>query len=585
LGRRTNVIRTGRVVDDQDPYDDTGFTEDFGYNTRSELEATDRFAWTQSGGKGNRLTANGEYDYVYDNIGNRQTYALDSSPTYYCPTDVNQYKYVGSTQPSCTNVTPTHDYDDDGNLKQDGTFNYTWDAENRLVEVVPVTPSNDPPGNKKVKFVYDYMGRRVQKAVYTYNNGWPENPGDVQRFVYDGWNVVLVLNGSNETVRKYTWGLDLSGSIHGAGGIGGLLAAVETQGTTSETDDQRYWFFYDANGNVGQVLDATDTGNITIAARYEYDPYGNRIPIPQPPGPGSYASVNPFRFSTRWFDDETGLGCWPKRYYSPRLGRWISRDPIGEQGGLNLSEFVRNSATNRADPTGLASQGGEFQITVRPSTPRTLENMFGDRTCGAYEVQWDIFLEGYPCYYADFVYVVQKVEGFMDCHLGGTQTCRETKDKKPKRPAAPSRPADVMYYEVWRVEVGNGQAPILSAPGGDRSNFSACPWCCGKYLQRGELRGYCSFKGDRIDTSIREWEDDHNHIDTPVRGMDCCNTHIPFNAGHLPYRAGGPPGFWDNYQGGPASREASTAWNCSCTDKELADPKGPRNKSQAWADP
>ena len=80
---------------------------------------------------------------------------------------------------------------------------------------------------------------------------------------------------SNETIRKYTWGLDLSGTIHGAGGIGGLLACEETAGRPATA--KRYWFFYDANGNVGQVLDATNTNNITIAAKYEYDPYGNVI--------------------------------------------------------------------------------------------------------------------------------------------------------------------------------------------------------------------------------------------------------------------------------------------------------------------
>ena len=62
-----------------------------------------------------------------------------------------------------------------------------------------------------------------------------------------GWNVVLVLDGtdSDAVLTKYTWGLDLSQSLHGAGGVGGLLAAVETQGTSSTADDDSYWFLYD----------------------------------------------------------------------------------------------------------------------------------------------------------------------------------------------------------------------------------------------------------------------------------------------------------------------------------------------------
>jgi len=194
------------------------------------------------------------------------------------------------------------------------------------------------------------MGRRVRKRVETYDgSSWPETSDEL--FIYDGWNIVMVIDANASDVnataaitRKYTWGLDLSGTIHRAGGIGGLLAAVETQGEHQGT----YWFFYDANGNVGQILDATSLQTIGIAARYEYDPYGNLIA-----SSGAYATANPFRFSTKWFDVETGLGNWGYRYYSPHLGRWISRDPIGEEGGLNLKAFVTNQPTNTLDALGL----------------------------------------------------------------------------------------------------------------------------------------------------------------------------------------------------------------------------------------
>ncbi len=232
--------------------------------------------------------------------------------------------------------------------------------------------------------------------------------------MYDGYNVVLVLDGknSNATTKKYTWGLDLSGlsgnatsagvvvqaslpaaGIHGAGGIGGLLAVCETQGTPSTSDDASYWYLYDANGNVGQILATTKDGQGAIngvasspAARYEYDPYGNVIG-PDPDGDGdwqehaaAYALANPIRFSTKWLDTETALAYYGYRYYSPRLGRWVSRDPIGHSAratrqddtqrqpnnqvtrfslGLdpNLFAFVRNSPTGTVDPLGLKSVG------------------------------------------------------------------------------------------------------------------------------------------------------------------------------------------------------------------------------------
>ena len=64
-------------------------------------------------------------------------------------------------------------------------------------------------------------------------------------------------------------------------------------------------------------------------------------------------NANPFRFSTKWFDDETGLYYYGYRYYSPRLGRWINRDPLEEDGGLNLYGLLGNCANNLVDPHGL----------------------------------------------------------------------------------------------------------------------------------------------------------------------------------------------------------------------------------------
>ncbi|MFO0837452.1 MAG: hypothetical protein U1D55_02925 [Phycisphaerae bacterium] len=114
-------------------------------------------------------------------------------------------------------------------------------------------------------------------------------------------------------LRKYTWGLDLAG-LNGsisdrdsAGGIGGLLSVYDTNGTTSTADDKTYLYQYDGNGNVGQLVDAA-TG--TAVAKYEYDAYGNTIY-----SSGGYADINPFRFSTKYFDAESGLYYYGYRYY------------------------------------------------------------------------------------------------------------------------------------------------------------------------------------------------------------------------------------------------------------------------------
>ena len=96
-------------------------------------------------------------------------------------------------------------YDPDGNLLSDGTFTYTWDAENRLLTV---------SSNNVMVLVneYDNMSRRIAKTTVD----------GTTRFLYDGWNMIRETTDDESTY--YVWGLDLSGSLQGAGGIGGLLA-------------------------------------------------------------------------------------------------------------------------------------------------------------------------------------------------------------------------------------------------------------------------------------------------------------------------------------------------------------------------
>jgi RHS repeat-associated protein len=226
---------------------------------------------------------------------------------------------------------------------------YTYNGENRLISAQPETPAE---GDTRVEFVYDYMGRRVLKVVSTYSAGaWVQEKE--RQFVYDGWNLVkeTTISGGAPAVDKYyVWGLDLSQSLQGAGGVGGLLAAVDGSLT--------YHYLYDANGNVGQVIDASDG---SIAARYEYDPYGNLVSQS-----GDYAEENPYRFSTKFFDSETSLYYYGYRYYLPQLGRWINRDPIGILGSVDLYEYVSNNPLNSIDIFGLIKVGVAFPNGTPP---------------------------------------------------------------------------------------------------------------------------------------------------------------------------------------------------------------------------
>jgi len=143
--------------------------------------------------------------------------------------------------------------------------------------------------------------------------------------------------GNNALVRSYTWGLDASGSMQGAGGVGGLLMVNAGSGGV-------HFPAYDLNGNVMGLVNATN-GN--ISAKYEYGPFGEVFC-----SVGDMAKVNPFGFSTKYTDNETDLLCYGYRYYSPALGRWLSRDPIEERGGLNLYGFVYNNPVHYVDDSG-----------------------------------------------------------------------------------------------------------------------------------------------------------------------------------------------------------------------------------------
>ncbi|HWV99157.1 MAG TPA: RHS repeat-associated core domain-containing protein [Candidatus Acidoferrum sp.] len=157
-------------------------------------------------------------------------------------------------------------------------------------------------------------------------------------------NLVGELTSVNIAVRTYLWGVDLSGSPQGAGGVGGLMGTAYYGSSTTNC-----FVAFDGNGNVAALVNAADG---SVAAQYEYGPFGEIIR-----STGPMAKANPFRFSTKYQDDETDLVYYGRRYYNANTGRWLSRDPSEENGGLNLYGFVRNDSPNEVDPRGLMRSG------------------------------------------------------------------------------------------------------------------------------------------------------------------------------------------------------------------------------------
>ena len=187
-------------------------------------------------------------------------------------------------------------------------------------------------------YAYAHRHRRIMKRVERFD-GEEWRTGETHAFAYDGCNIVLeriaFADGSTRTV-EYFWGNDLSGTEQGAGGVGGLVAVC--------IDGAFFILCYDHNGNV--VCYVSESG--AVAAQYVYDPYGNVIEQH-----GGYPDLFNFGFSTKYLDRETGMLSYQRRFYRPDLGRWLNRDPIEEEGGDNLYEFVCNRPAALYDRYGL----------------------------------------------------------------------------------------------------------------------------------------------------------------------------------------------------------------------------------------
>ena len=423
------------------------------YSERDEVEVADHEVSTH------------ERAYAYDAIGNRKE-TVEGTTTLtdtddYTANSVNEYTQV---EGSSTGLA----HDDDGNLTGDGTLVYFWDAENRLVRVTDGTDT-------LAEYAYDYLGRRIGKAT----TASAPQLEDSFVYFYDGWNLIAefspeeVVAESEEEENywvdtldfSYTWGLDLSQTPQGAGGVGGLLV-VEKSGS----DSGEYYPTYDGNGNVSEYLNASG-GQV---AHYEYDPFGKQLSL----STGSL-DLFAFRFSTKYLDAETGFYYYGFRYLDTVTGRWLSRDPIGERGGLNLYGFVYNNSNKWMDVLGRFPSGVEegwdtgiaeiappiFGVPgitdpVPPSPgPLDPSPIFAGQeltltaneqggaptsTCGRFNISITWGLSGGRSHPINGGVIIQKVTftwGIVEC--------------KGSRHVEKGFPSPLTYYEAWRVPPGS----------------------------------------------------------------------------------------------------------------------------------
>jgi RHS repeat-associated protein len=217
--------------------------------------------------------------------------------------------------------------DANGNLSNDGARSFGYDAENHLTNI---TVSDQ----WKSDFLYDGLGRRRIARDYTWQSGAWTLTSEV-RYIYDEMLIIQERDSNNAAKVTYTRGLDLLGSLQVAGGIGGLLARTDANGST--------FYHVDGNGSVTALIDSSQY----ISARYLYDPFGR--PTARW---GRLAELNAMQLSSIPRHSHSGLSLYPFRAYDPNFQRWLNPDPIGEQGGMNLFAFVGNNPINKVDPLG-----------------------------------------------------------------------------------------------------------------------------------------------------------------------------------------------------------------------------------------
>ena len=288
------------------------------YNDRSEVIS-------------DSLGSGRSFSYRYDNMGNRTSSLEHGNMIGYETNLLNQYTDI---RPHVIiNVTPGAtpaavpgeffpQYDGDGNQTLVKTSTGIWTvAYNALNQAISFSKDSD-----RIECVYDYLNRRVEKAVYE---------GDTlvsrKRFIYLGYLQVAELDatGATETTapilrKTYLWDPAESAATR--------ILAMSVFDEAGVYQEDLYY--------THDLLKST-TALFGIQggrrALYEYSPYGEIIKME-----GNAAEVNPFRFSSEYLDDDLGLVYYNYRYYNQRDGRWINRDPLAENAGFNLYTFVRN---------------------------------------------------------------------------------------------------------------------------------------------------------------------------------------------------------------------------------------------------
>jgi RHS repeat-associated protein len=310
-------------------------TATYGYDDRSQLETVTNSSESVT-----------NESYNYDDNGNR----------------TDNGNVPGSHNRQAEDAKYTYQYDPEGNRtyryeKVSGDYDkYTWDARNRLTKVEHFTSSDTLVWT--VAYSYDHLNRMVVRA-YTPVTGTAVS----NSFVYDGDQVIAMLDGSGNVVDRYLWGPL----------VDQLLADEQASGDL--------WALGD---NLNSVTDLVQynasTGAVTSAAHRVFNSFGaltGETESADSTAPATASTV--FDWTGRYLDPITGLQNNDNRWYDNWLHSWISKDPIGfGAGDANTSRYTENDPVNKVDPSGLhftKEQRLEQLTQVKTPEERAIEEM------------------------------------------------------------------------------------------------------------------------------------------------------------------------------------------------------------------
>ena len=219
-------------------------------------------------------------------------------------------------------------YDKNGNMTSDGTNTYQWDPENRLTKIT-------------------YPGS-----------------GNYSNFTYDGFGSCVKIGESTGNTTQFIWCNDVRCETRDAGG-----SSLDKFFTLGQMNSGTKYFY--TMDHLNSIRELTDSAG-DLQAVYDYDPYGQAIKM--------FGTVtSDFQFASYYQHVLSGTCLAVHRFYNSAVGRWMSRDPIEEAGGLNLYSYVRNAPVSYSDPTGLATEAECQNIANKILRQLSYVNYYSDK--------------------------------------------------------------------------------------------------------------------------------------------------------------------------------------------------------------